>query len=163
LLQCLPDEAWEAVTWREGTKAPLTKQFVAVRVHRATGNPDDGGAGRSTTHARVTTGPEGWLLAERPLPGERGEAKWSFLWLPGGPVQTPLLRLVTLAHARWPIEQTYEDPKGECGLDDFQGRRWDGLHRHLALVWLAYRFLVLHRLAAIPLAPGVPPLDDWTC
>ena len=26
--------------------------------------------------------------------------------------------------------------------------RWDGLHRHLALVMLAYSFLVLHRLTA---------------
>jgi SRSO17 transposase len=168
LLACLPDEAWEAVTWRAGTKGPLTKAFVAVRVHRATGNPDVGTNGRSVAHGRVTTGPEGWLLGERPLPGHQGEAKQSFLWLPGWPLETPLARLVTLAHARWAVEQAYEDAKGECGLDDYQGRRWDGLHRHLALTWLAYTFLVLQRLATTPLdppdepeapgPPGSPPL-----
>jgi SRSO17 transposase len=31
---------------------------------------------------------------------------------------------VELAHSRWPIEQFYEDAKGECGLDHYQGRRW---------------------------------------
>jgi SRSO17 transposase len=34
--------------------------------------------------------------------------------------------------------------KGECCLSDYQGRRWDGLHRHLALSMLAYSFLMLH-------------------
>jgi SRSO17 transposase len=48
--------------------------------------------------------------------------------------------LVTQAHARWVIEQFYEDAKQECGLDHFQGRLWEGLHRHLALVLLAYSF-----------------------
>ncbi len=69
-------------------------------------------------------------------------------------------RLVTLAHARWVIEQFYEDAKQECGLDNFQGRRWDGLHRHLALVMLAYSFLALQRLQ-LPLPPGeaFPPLS----
>jgi SRSO17 transposase len=68
------------------------------------------------------------------VPGERGEVKWSFSnLLP----DTPLQRLVELAHSRWPIAQFYEDAKGECGLDHYQGRRWDGLHRHLALVMLA--------------------------
>lgn len=142
LLDCLPDDAWETVAWREGTKETLRKQFVAVRVHRATGNPENG---RSATHSRVTTGPEGWLLGERPVPGETGERKWYFCWLPHLPVETPLLRLVTLAHARWVIEQFYEDAKGECGLDDYQGRRWDGLHRHLALVMLTYSFLATQR------------------
>ncbi len=62
------------------------------------------------------------------------------------PAETPLSRLVELAHLRWPIEQFYEDAKGECGLDHFQGRSWDGLHRHLALVMLAYTLLMLQSL-----------------
>ena len=164
LLACLPDEAWETVTWRAGTKAPLRKQFVAVRVHRATGSPE---SGRSATHRRTTTGPEGWLLGERPVPGATGERKWYFCWLPDLPLDTPLRRLVTLAHTRWPIEQFYEDAKGECGLDDYQGRRYDGLHRHLALVMLTYSFLVTQRLvgrALPPLPPrgpaGLSPLSD---
>jgi SRSO17 transposase len=156
LLDCLPDAAWETVTWREGTKEPLRKQFVAVRAHRATGNPD---VGRSATHSRTTTGPKGWLLGERPVPGETGERKWYFCWLPHLPIDTPLERLVTLAHARWAIEQFYEDAKGECGLDDYQGRRYDGLHRHLALVLLTYSFLATQRLFTAERAtpPPVPP------
>ena len=55
-----------------------------------------------------------------------------------------LERLAALAKSRWAIEQFYEDAKGECGLGDYQGRRWDGLHRHLALVMVAYSFLMLH-------------------
>jgi Transposase DDE domain len=57
-----------------------------------------------------------------------------------------LSRLVDLAHLRWPVEQFYEDAKGECGFDHFQGRSWAGLHRHLALVMLAYTFLMLQSL-----------------
>jgi SRSO17 transposase len=122
---------------------------VAVRVHWALG-----GAQFSTSHSRVFTGPEGWLLGERPGPGEGGDCKWYFSNLSA---DTPLQHLAELAHSRWPIEQFYEDAKGECGLDDYQGRRWDGLHRHLALVMLAYSFLACQRW--IPADPaGVSPL-----
>ena len=51
------------------------------------------------------------------------------------------------------IEQFYEDAKQECGLDDYRGRHWDGLHRHLALSMLAYSFLMLYRLT-LPLPAG---------
>jgi SRSO17 transposase len=151
LLDAQSETAWQTVTWREGTKGPLTKQFVALRVHRATG-----GAHLPLTDARVTTGPEGWLLGERPLPGTTGERKWYFSPLPA---DTPLQRLVELAHARWAVEQFYEDAKGECGLADYQGRRWDGLQRHLALVMLAYSFLAVRALAleASPAGEAFPP------
>jgi SRSO17 transposase len=137
VLNTLPEDHWQTITWREHDDVVLRKQFVAVRVHWATG-----GAQLSTSHHRVCTGPEGWLLGERPLPGARGDLKWYFSNLP---VDTTLHRLVALAHSRWPIEQFYEDAKGECGLDHYQGRRWDGLHRHLALVMLAYSFLAHQR------------------
>lgn len=137
ILEGLPADRWQPITWREYGDVALRKQFAAVRVHWATG-----GTQFSTSHHRVSTGAEGWLLGERPLPGERGEVKWYYSNLPA---DTPRQRLVEVAHSRWPIEQFYEDAKGECGLDDYQGWRWDGLHRHLALVMLAYSFLARQR------------------
>jgi SRSO17 transposase len=143
-----PEAAWQTVEWRDGSRGALRKQVVALRVHAGTGS-----ARHSETHGRSWTGPEGWLLGERPLPGEDGEPRWFFSSLPA---ETPLLRLVELAQLRWPIEQFYEDAKGECGLDQFQGRTWEGLHRHVALVMLASTFLMLQSLQqeSTPLPSG---------
>jgi len=141
LMEALPEEAWQEVSWREGSKGTLSKQFVALRAHRATGNPTE----ERPSLSRMSTGSEGWLLLERPIPGQPGDRKWYYANLPA---DTPLERLVSLAHARWIIEQFYEDAKGECGLDQYQGRRWDGLHRHLALVMLTYSFLAQRRTPA---------------
>jgi SRSO17 transposase len=138
----LPEEAWQTVSWREGTKGTLSKQMVALRAHRATGSDR-----HSTTHERVVTAAEGWLIAEGPLRSEREdlpdeeELKYYYSSLGG---EVSLERLAALAKSRWAIEQFYEDAKGECGLGDYQGRRWDGLHRHLALSMVAYSFLMLH-------------------
>ncbi len=130
-----PDEAWRPIIWREGKWSPQQTVRGLARSWR------HGGCARhSETHGRTWTGPEGWLIGERPLQGEEGDPKWFFSWLPAS---TSLERLVMLAHMRWPIEQFYEDAKGECGLDNYQGRRWDGLHRHVALVMLAYTFLMI--------------------
>jgi SRSO17 transposase len=145
LIGSLPEGAWRTVSWREGTKGTLSKQMVALRAHRATGSPR-----HSTDHERVLTAKEGWLIAQRPLPGEpssahkeEGEEQLEYYYSSLGE-EVPLERLVALAHDRWAIEQFYEDGKGECGLSDYQGRRFDGLHRHLALSMVAYSFLMLH-------------------
>jgi SRSO17 transposase len=177
LIDAQPASAWQTIEWREGTKGTMRAQVLALRVHWATGSPR-----HSTSHSRVHTGPEGWLLAERPVPAPQSqepatdkprpsddtakqeaaaekEAEEIKYWFSSLPRQTSLERLVTLAHARWVIEQFYEDAKQECGLDDFQGRRWDGLHRHLALVMLAYSFLALQRLQLpLPAGEAFPPL-----
>jgi SRSO17 transposase len=163
LIEAQPASAWQTIAWREGTKGTMRVQALAMRVHWATGS-----ALHSTSHSRVHTGPQGWLLAERPVPEaaiddpqavpvEAQEIKYWFSVLPEG---ASLQQLVLLAHARWVIEQFYEDAKQECGFDHFQGRSWDGLHRHLALVMLAYSFLALQRLH-LPLPPGevFPPLS----
>jgi SRSO17 transposase len=149
VIDSLPDEAWRTVSWREGTKGTLSKQMVALRAHRATGSDR-----HSTDDERVHTAKEGWLIGERPLPGEpssahkEGEKEQKYYYSTLG-AQVPLERMAALAKSRWTIEQFYEDGKGECGLGDFQGRRWDGLHRHLALSMVAYSFLMLHSSVTI--------------
>ena len=63
---------------------------------------------------------------------------------------------VVLAHNRWVIERFYQDAKGELGLDDYEGRFWTGLHRHVALVMMAHSFLSIRR------NHGLPPQTDST-
>jgi len=145
LIEGIPEQAWQTVSWREGSKGTLSKQMVALRVHRATGSPR-----HSIDHELVLTAAEGWLIGERPLPGEpssaenkEGEEEQKYYYSTLG-AEVSLERMASLAKSRWAIEQFYEDGKGECGLSDYQGRRWDGLHRHLALSMLAYSFLMLH-------------------
>jgi hypothetical protein len=83
------------------------------------------------------------LIGARSIDGQTEETKYYFSNLPA---DTPLTQLAAFVRARCPIEQFYEEAKQECGLGDYQGRRWDGLHRHVALVMLAYSFLVCQRM-----------------
>ncbi len=129
LLAALPESAWETVAWREGTKGSLIKQCARRRVYRA------GRRGRHRPSA-------GWLLGERPLAGHRGDTKYYFAW---GLDDRSLAGLVALAHVRWVIERFYQDAKGELGLDDYEGRSWPGVHRHVALVMLAHSYLTLRQ------------------
>jgi SRSO17 transposase len=169
VIEALPASAWHTIAWRQGTNGTMQVQAVALRVHWATGSPL-----HSISHSRVHTGPEGWLLAERPVPAAVGDGS------PSSPVEPQeikeeqikywfsvlspdisLQRLVLLAHAGWVIEQLYEDAKQECGLDHYQGRSWEGLHRHLALVMLAYCFLMLSRFTLpLPAGEAFSPLHE---
>jgi SRSO17 transposase len=115
LIAALPASAWQTISWREGTKGTMRVQAVAIRVHWATGS-----SLHSTSHSRVHTGPEGWLLAERPVPEtepdhqrtteakppDKPEEQIKY-WFSVLPKETSLQRLVLLAHARWVVEQFY--------------------------------------------------------
>ena len=47
---------------------------------------------------------------------------------------------------RWPIETTFEEGKGEVGLDQYETRSWAGWHHHMLLVSLVHHFLVRLRV-----------------
>jgi SRSO17 transposase len=129
ILAGLPQEAWQTVVWREGAKGALAKQFVRVRVYCS---------GLRGKHHPTPA----WLIGERPPPGHQGERKY---YLARGLDELSLEELVDLAHHRWVIERFYQDAKGELGLDDYEGRLWTGLHRHVAVVMLAHSYLTLRQ------------------
>ena len=86
--------------------------------------------------------PEEWLLAEWPT----GEKEPTDYWISDLPEATPIATLVRIAKMRWRIEHDYRELKTGLGLAHFEGRTFNGWHRHATLVTAAHLFLTRLRL-----------------
>ena len=133
LAMSLPPQAFQTITWREGTNTSLRERFAALRVRHAGGN---------VGKARLR--PEQWLLIEWPA----HEAEPSKYFLSTLPEDASIQELVSVAHQRWRIERDYQDLKQDFGLGHYEGRGWRGFHHHAALSIAAYGFLMAERLVA---------------
>jgi SRSO17 transposase len=69
-------------------------------------------------------GDEAWLIGEQRASGEKK------YYLPNLPATTDPRTLAATIKARWICEQAHQQLKEELGLDHFEGRSWQGLHRH---------------------------------
>ena len=69
-----------------------------------------------------------------------GQLSFYRCWTPG-PV--PLSRLITVAAARWRVEEDHQLAKQTAGLDSGQVSRWKSWHRWTALCLLAYIYLAV--------------------
>jgi len=47
---------------------------------------------------------------------------------------------------RYWIERAFEDGKSECGMADYQVRKWNAWHHHMALVMMAMLFMLTERM-----------------
>ena len=139
LALCLPQKAWRAIRWREGTSDWLSSRFARVRVRPARG--DDRMAERR---------PEEWLLIEWP-PGESEPTNY---WLSNLPADIRFQRFVDLCKLRWRIERDYQELKQEVGLGHYEGRGWRGFHHHATLCIAAYGFLISERETIPPSGPS---------
>jgi len=133
----LADAAWKTVSWRTGTKGKLKARFAAVRVRVADGPPQ---RIRDKGHQHPP-GDEAWLVGEHRMSGEKK------YYLANLPAQTALRALAATIKERWICEQAHQQLKEELGLDHFEGRSWQGLHRHALMTMIAYAFLQHRRLA----------------
>jgi SRSO17 transposase len=135
----LAEVPWTQLSWRRGTKGPLKAHFAAVRIRIADGPPQrifDKGQ-------QHMPGEEAWLVGELRASGERK------FYLSNLPAEADLTMLATTIKARWVCEQAHQQMKEELGLDHFEGRSWQGLHRHALMTMIAYAFLQHRRLAEV--------------
>jgi len=146
----LPPRSWRKITWREGTKGPLSSRFARAIVWMANG----------LVQGKTGEVPAEELLIEWP----EGSAEPLKFWLSSlPPHRTSWRDLVRKAKGRFRIDQDYREMKRELGLDHFEGRFWQGWHHHVTLVALAYAFLTLQRISSkknfwIDVA-SCPPMD----
>ena len=127
---------WRTISWRTGTKGKLKARFAAVRVRVADGPPQrirDKGQ-------QHLPGDEAWLIGEHRMSGEKK------YYLANLPAKMDLRSLAAIIKARWICEQAHQQLKEELGLDHFEGRSWQGLHRHALMTMIAYAFLQYRRL-----------------
>jgi SRSO17 transposase len=132
VIEALPPEAWRTITWRRGTKGPLSAKFVAVRVRPADGP--------WMSRNRRLPGTEVWLVCE-----QRANREIKY-YLANHSARASLLTLARLIQSRWSCEQAHQQMKEELGLDHYEGRSWTGLHHHALLSMIALSFLQYLRL-----------------
>lgn len=123
----LENAEWRRVSWRRGTRGPLSAGFAASRMRPA--------EGEQFRNGRHPPGEEVWLVGER-RPG--GGRKY---YLANLPAEATLRELAAAIKARWVCERAHRQLKEELGLDHFEGRSWTGLHRHALMAMIALAFL----------------------
>ena len=90
----LPAEAWQTITWREGSADWLASRFARQRVRPAH---------RDTKLSEPRA--EEWLLIEWP----HGETEPTKYWFATLPEEVAFDRLVDIAKLRWRIERDYQE------------------------------------------------------
>jgi SRSO17 transposase len=78
-----------------------------------------------------------WALARRSI-SKPAEIAY---FLAYAPPQTVVADLVRIAGMRWQIEECFQAAKNECGLDEYEVRRYPGWYRHITRAMLAHAFL----------------------
>lgn len=119
----LRDQPWQHWRIKDGEKGPMVWECKHTMV---TIKDDDGLPG-----ARLHL-----IIARNVL--DPDEIKF---FLSNAPPQTGMGTMLLVAFSRWRVERCFEDGKSEIGLDQYEGRRYLGLKRHLILSAVSYLFL----------------------
>jgi SRSO17 transposase len=132
----LADARWQNISWRTGTKGKLKARFAAVRVRIADGPPQR----IRNMGQQHLPGEEAWLIGEHRMSGEKK------YYLANLPAKTDLRTLATTIKGAMDLRAGSPAAERRTGLDHFEGRSWQGLHRHALMSMIAYAFLQHRRL-----------------
>jgi SRSO17 transposase len=128
--EALPSTAWERLSAGAGAKVEHLYDCAMTPLWTLWITAEE----RSFSH---------YLLVRRSL-DEKRENTYYVVYAPRS--KASLQILANVAGRRWEIETGFEATKGECGLDQYEVRRWRGWYRHITLALLAHAVLVAHRI-----------------
>jgi SRSO17 transposase len=123
-----PATAWGRLSIRDGEKGEVVADYLTQRVWVWDGEAPSA----SRWH----------LLVRRELDG----TKLKF-GLSNAKPGASLRRLAEMQGARHFVEQSFREAKSACGMAEYQVRRWQAWHHHMALVMIATMFLAKERIA----------------
>ena len=116
------DYFWYRRTVSEGTKGPITYEFMKRRVVLC----KDGQPDRTV-----------WLIVRRTL----GEGAIYAYFISNAGRSAHLKNFVWLSGVRWAIEQCFEEAKSDLGMDHYEVRKFPGWRHHMLTCMLAHFFL----------------------
>lgn len=119
----LRDQDWVRYHVKDGEKGPL----VWEARHACVTMKNDAGLPGMRLHL---------IVARNAL--DPDEVKF---FVSNAPASTSVETLLLVAFSRWRVERCFQDQKQEIGLDQWEGRHYRGLKRHLILSCVSYLFL----------------------
>jgi SRSO17 transposase len=132
ITQALPPRAWRRLSAGVGAKGERLYDWALTPLWRL----QLSAAERRFGH---------YLLVRRSL-DEKREHAYYVVYAPRS--KATRQTLVNVAGRRWEIEVGFEAAKGECGLDQYEVRRWQGWYRHITLALLVHAVLAALRVQA---------------
>lgn len=123
----LRQQPWVKYRVKDGTRGPMIWEVKHAMIHVK----DENGLPTCVYH----------LLVARNVLNPQ-EIKY---FISNAPPDTAVETLLIVAFSRWRVERCFEDDKGEIGLDHYEGRKYIGLIRHLAISAASLLFLARTR------------------
>ena len=117
------DQAWQRWRVKDGKKGPMIWELKHALFHPK----DEEGMPSNPLHL---------MVARNVL-----DTKEIKFFVSHAPPETPVSKLLLVEFSRWRVERCFEDQKSEIGLDQYEGRRYQGLKRHLILSCVSSLFL----------------------
>jgi SRSO17 transposase len=136
----IPVASWEHFHIRDGEKGPIRARATMLPI--ATEREGKPWVQETLVIIETLDGSERWYC------------------LAHGPPGTPLSEFVRRAKLRHKVEETFEECKGEVGLDHFETRTWQGWHHHMSLCIIAHWFLVREKRRLGKKTPGPDDQHD---
>jgi SRSO17 transposase len=142
------------VDWRQRRVRALIGELAASAWQRRSAGAGADGP-RLHDWARIE------LLARRSIPKTADEQAEVAFYVCAGPAETTLEQLITVAGARWSIEECFQAAKGEAGLASYQVRDYTAWYRHITPAMLVHAHLTGTRATAEKGAPEPEPASSF--